>query len=187
MIKPWPTVASEHLADYHIFRVRKDRKISPRTGTSHDFFVTECPDWVNVVAITSDQQIVLVKQYRHGTNTIDLEIPGGVMDKSDISPVMAGIRELREETGYEGANARVIGCIRPNPAFMSNTCHTVLIEGCQLRHELDLDQGEDLVTTLRPKSEIPALLKRGEIPHSLVMVALCFYLQRTPPSHQEPL
>ncbi len=182
MIKPWPTVASEALANYHIFRVRKDRKVSPRTGEPHDFFVTECPDWVNVVAITSGQQIVLVQQYRHGTNTIDLEIPGGVMDPSDTSPVMAGVRELREETGYEGSNARLIGSIRPNPAFMTNTCHTILVEGCELRHGLQFDQGEDLITTLCPIEEIPNLLQAGKIPHSLVMVALCMYLQLPRPA-----
>ncbi len=172
MIAPWPSTKSERLADYRIFTVRRDLKTSPRTGRSHDFFVLDCPDWVNVVALTPDRQIILVEQFRHGTNTVEIEIPGGVMDAADTSPVATGIRELREETGYEGDAARRLGDIAPNPAILSNTCHTILIENCTRRHPLALDQTEDVVTRLVPVDEIPALVAAGRIRHSLVVVAL---------------
>ena len=93
---PWPTVRSEALADYRIFTIRRDWKISPRTGREHDFYVVDAPGWVNVIALTPREEIVLIEQYRQGTNAVELEIPGGVMDIADPSPVEGGVRELRE-------------------------------------------------------------------------------------------
>ena len=97
------------------------------------------------------------------------------MDVADQFPVATGIRELREETGYEGDDARLLGEVFPNPAIMSNTCYTVLVENCHLRHPVEMDAGEDLVTRLVPISQIPELVKRGKIRHSLVVVALYYF------------
>ncbi len=172
VIKPWPKLGSRSLGDYRIFSVRSDEKVSPRTGQRHDFFVIESVDWVNVLAVTPDEQLVMVEQYRHGSNTIELEIPGGVMDHIDRSPVETGVRELREETGYEGENARLLADVYSNPAIMSNTTHTVLVENCHQKHECTLDSGEDLLTRLVPVSQIPSLVAAGKIKHPLVVVAL---------------
>lgn len=172
MLKPWPTLRSSPVADCRVFQIRKVLRRSPRTGVEHDFFILDSPDWVNVVALTPDGHVVMVEQFRHGTGTIDLEIPGGVMDETDASPVATGIRELREETGYEGGEARIIGSVRPNPAIQSNTCHTVLITHCTLRHDTRPDQGEDLTTRLVPATEMPRLVSSGTIRHSLVVAAL---------------
>ena len=97
------------------------------------------------------------------------------MDPTDESPVHTAIRELREETGYEGSNARVIGEVFSNPAIMSNKTSTVLIEDCELKHETELDEGEDLLTRLIPKDEIDSLAAQGRFGHSLVMAALYHY------------
>jgi 8-oxo-dGTP pyrophosphatase MutT (NUDIX family) len=175
MIKPWETIRSEPAGDFRIFTVRADRKISPRTRRAHDFFIIESVNWVNVIALTPDRQIVLVEQYRHGSNTVELEIPGGMMDAKDGSPEDTGRRELREETGYEGDSARIIGRVFPNPAIMSNVCHTVLIENCRCLHPVEFDHGEDLVTRLAPVSDLPQLVASGRIRHSLVAVALYHY------------
>ena len=172
VIKPWSKIDSRALGDFRIFSIRSDQKISPRTDHAHDFFIIDCVNWVNVVAVTPDQQLVMVEQYRHGTNTVELEIPGGTMDPSDVSPVAAGLRELREETGYEAEQAQILGEIFPNPAIMSNTCYTVLAQNCRLQHAIQLDTGEDLLTRLVPVSEIPNLVAAGKIRHSLVVVAL---------------
>jgi 8-oxo-dGTP pyrophosphatase MutT (NUDIX family) len=172
VIAPWPSLSTETLADYRVFKVRRVVRRSPRTGREHDFFVLESPDWVNVVALTPDGGVVMVDQFRHGTESVDLEIPGGVMDPADASPVATGIRELREETGYEGRDARVIGQVRPNPAIQSNTCYTILIEGCVCRHTVELDHGEDLATRVVPASELGRLVADGTIRHSLVVAAL---------------
>ena len=172
MIKPWRKISSKLLGDFRIFTLRSDRKVSPRNGSEHEVFVIDAVDWVNVVAVTPDNHLVMVEQYRHGTNTVELEIPGGMVDREDASPVAAGVRELREETGYEGENARILGKILPNPAIQSNTCHTVLVENCRLKHAVDFDHGEDLITRLVPVADIPRLAAEGKIRHSLVVVAL---------------
>ena len=172
MIRPWKKIGSKLLGDFRIFTVRSDRKVSPRTQAEHDFFVIDCGNWVNVIAITPGRELVMVEQYRHGSNAIELEIPGGMIDRKDASPVAAGARELREETGYEGESARLIGEVFPNPAIMSNVCYTVLVENCQLRHPVEFDSGEDLITRLVPVADLPRLVAEKKIGHSLVAVAL---------------
>jgi ADP-ribose pyrophosphatase len=180
MIRPWPLVSSKPAGDFRIFKLRSDIKRSPRTGREHDFFVIDCVNWVNVIAVTPGRELVMIEQYRHGSNTVELEVPGGMMDPHETSPVTSGERELREETGYAGGNARVIGQIFPNPAIMSNTCYTVLVDNCRCEHPVEWDHGEDLVTRLVPIADIPRLIAEGKIRHSLVVVALYHFdlLQR---------
>lgn len=172
MLKPWSTVATKPLGDFRIFSLRSEEKLSPRTNLPHEFFIIDCVDWVNVVPVTPNNELVMIEQFRHGSNTVELEIPGGTMDASDASPLATGVRELREETGYEGDNARIIGQVFSNPAIMSNRTYTVLVQNCRLQHPIQLDSGEDLVTRLVPVSEIPDLVRGGKIRHSLVVVAL---------------
>jgi 8-oxo-dGTP pyrophosphatase MutT (NUDIX family) len=172
MIQPWPLLRSEPLGDFRIFRIRRDVRRSPRTDREHDFYVLDAPDWVNVVALTPEGQVVLVEQFRHGTATVDLEVPGGVMDRSDASPVETAIRELREETGYVGVRARLLGSIAPNPAFLSNRCHTVLIEDCRPVAHQEFDPGEDIATHLLRVTDLPRYMAEGRFPHALVAVAL---------------
>jgi len=175
MIQPWKKISSRTLGDFKIFRIRSDRKISPRTRQEHEFYVLESAHWVNVIAVTPDRQLVMVEQYRHGSDTVELEIPGGIMDANDASPEVTGQRELREETGYEGRDSRIIGRIFPNPAIMNNTCYTVMIEDCRCVHPVEFDQGEDLITRLVPIAEVPQLVASGKIRHSLVAVALYYF------------
>src|SRR4051812_40487809 len=119
MIKPWNRTRSEAAGDYRIFTIRRERKVSPRTASEHEFFVIDSVNWVNVIALTPTREMIMVEQYRHGSNTVELEIPGGMMDAEDASPEATAVRELREETGYVGTGVRVIGKVFPNPAIMS--------------------------------------------------------------------
>ena len=175
MIQPWPLIHSEPRGDFRIFKLRMDRKISPRTRREHDFIVLDSPNWVNVIALTPDDHLVMVEQFRHGVNTVELEIPGGMMDESDASPVEAGLRELLEETGYQGGSARLLGQVHANPAIMNNTCFTVLAENCRLTGGTTFDHGEDLVTRLVPVADVPRLVTENKIGHSLVVVALYLF------------
>lgn len=172
MIQPWQTLSSTQVGNFRIFTVRSDKKISPRTGEERDFYVIDSVNWVNIIAITPDQKLVMVEQYRQGSNTVELEIPGGMMDATDTSPVLTATRELREETGYEGENARILGQTFANPAIMSNTCYTVIIENCRCKHAVEWDHDEDLETKLVPVAELPALVADGKISHPLVVVGL---------------
>jgi 8-oxo-dGTP pyrophosphatase MutT (NUDIX family) len=171
-IKPWVRNGSRPLGDFRIFQLRADRVVSPRTGAEHEVYIIETVDWVNVIAVTPARELVMVEQYRHGSDTVELEIPGGMMDAHDESPVAAGLRELREETGYEGEGGCVIGRVYPNPAIQANTCYTVLVDACRLLHAVQLDHGEDLITRLVPVTDVPALVAAGRIQHSLVVAAL---------------
>jgi len=172
MIQPWKKVRSTPIGDFRIFKLRSDVSISPRTGKEHDFYVLDSVNWVNVIALTPDRQLVMIEQFRHGSNTVELEIPGGMMDAGENDPEVTAVRELREETGYAGENARLLGKIWSNPAILNNKTYTVLIENCRLKHEVQFDHGEDLVTRLVPVAEIPKLVADEKIGHSLVVVAL---------------
>ena len=172
MIQPWRKIGSRPIGDFRIFTLRADRLVSPRTGQEHEFYVFDSVNWVNVIAVTPDAHLVMIEQYRHGSGTVELEIPGGMMDPGETSPVDTAVRELREETGYEGTNARLIGRIFANPAIMTNTCFTVLVEHCQPLHAVELDHGEDLATRLVPVADVPRLVAEERIQHSLVVVAL---------------
>lgn len=175
MIKPWPKISSKEVGNFRVFSIRSDVKVSPRTGQECNFYVIESVNWVNVIALTKENQIVMIDQFRHGSNTVEIEIPGGMMDPTDSSPIEAGLRELREETGYEGTSAELIGQIYANPAIMSNICYTVLVRECELKHDINLDHGEDLATRLVSLDQIPDLVAQGKIGHSLVVVALYYF------------
>lgn len=172
MITPWKKVGSKPIGDFRIFKLRSDICINPRTNKEHDFYVLETVGWVNVIALTPARELVMVQQFRIGSQTVELEIPGGMMDPDESDPIATAIRELREETGYEGENARLLGSVWSNPAILNNKTFTVLIENCRLKHEVDFDGGEDLTTQLIPASEIPKLVVEEKIGHSLVVVAL---------------
>ena len=174
-IKPWQKVGSEPVGDFRIFTIRSDRVISPRTQQVQDVYVIDGVNWVNVIAVTPERQLVMIEQYRHGSATVELEIPGGMIDAKDASPAAAGLRELREETGYAGDNPRLIGQIFPNPAIMSNTCFTVMVDNCRCLHPVEFDHGEDLATRLVPIADLAQLVATGKIKHSLVVVALYYF------------
>jgi len=175
MPRSWKTLDSKPIGDYRIFTIRSDRKVSPRTQSEHEFYVIDSANWVNVIAVTPEDELVLVEQFRHGSNTVELEVPGGMIDATDRSPVGAGARELREETGYEGGEGRIIGEVHPNPAIQSNICYTVLFEHCMLKHPQEWDHAEELATRLVPVSKLSSLVASGKIRHSLVVVALYHY------------
>lgn len=153
-----------------IFEVLHERFVSPRTGTPLDAVVIECCDWVNVIALTEDEEVVMVRQYRFGTGDITLEIPGGMIDEGE-SPQVAAARELREETGYEATRWTSLGPIATNPAFMRNRLHAFLAEGARRVGELQQDDGEDIEVEKHPLGDIDAMIASGEITHSLVTYA----------------
>jgi 8-oxo-dGTP pyrophosphatase MutT (NUDIX family) len=169
----WPLVSSRERGDYRVFKVREDVTRSARTGRRHDFFVLECSDWANVIALTSDDDVVLVRQFRAGTRSITLEIPGGSVEPGE-SAARAVRRELREETGYAARAWKRIGVVHPNPAIQGNRCSTYLARGCRVVGELQPDEGEDLAVELVPLRRIPDLIRRGRITHSLVIAAFHF-------------
>jgi 8-oxo-dGTP pyrophosphatase MutT (NUDIX family) len=179
-LAPWPVLETVELGDYRVFRVRKDVARSPRTGLSHDFFILDGSNWVNVVALTADEQVVLVRQYRLGSASESLEIPGGCVESSDRDALHSAQRELLEETGFGGGTWTLIGDVHPNPAVQSNTCATFLAEGVERIAEPSPDAGEDIRVELHAVEAMPQLVRGGRIRHALVLAALHFWeLEKT--------
>lgn len=169
-IKPWKVLSSKKLNHYKIFETRTDRVVSPRTGQEHDAYIVTGNPWVNILAFTEKGEVIMVQQYRHGTQLVMMEIPGGVIDAGE-SPTAAAARELLEETGYAGSAPKILGKVHPNPAFQTNICHTILIENARKVREPEMESMEDIATHLVPESEFERMILDGRISHSLVLVA----------------
>jgi len=171
----WQRLGAKPLTSTRIFTVDSVTFSHPSRPEPRDFVVINAPDWVNVIALTPDGKMVLVRQFRYGINEFSLEIPGGVIDHVGEDPVAAGLRELREETGYAGVRARLIGSVHPNPAMQSNLCHFVLVEEARLVHELEWDADEELAVVLERVDDVYALARCGGITHAMVLDALLFF------------
>lgn len=178
MIKDWDVVESKRLNSYRVFSTRVDIGRSPLTGKEHDFYVIEAPTWVNVVAISPADEIVLIKQYRHGIRSVTFEIPGGMVDPGE-SPLEAAKRELLEETGFVSGDWVLIGKVHPNPAIQNNTCLTFLASNAKRTGKPNLEGTEDIATFQIPSREIGRLVSSGEITHALVISAFYWYFLHT--------
>ena len=170
----WEKLGETTRAKTAVFDVQGVRYRHPTRGTEKEFVVVRAPDWVNVLALTPDGTLVLVRQFRFGVDEFSLELPGGVMEAGE-DPVAAGLRELREETGFAGKNARLLGSVHPNPAIQSNRCHFVFVEDAVRTEELEWDEHEEIEVTTRPADEVLALARNGAITHSLVLNALFLF------------
>ncbi|MGK5086389.1 NUDIX hydrolase [Bdellovibrionota bacterium FG-2] len=144
----------------------------------HPFYVLTSRDWCNIIPITTDGKIVLVKQYRVGIEAHTLEIPGGITDATDNHALGSALRELTEETGYAPApNARClpIGSCHPNPAILNNRAHFFVVGPVIKSSAQNLDPGEMIEVVELPIADIPDAIRRGDITHTLTLNALTFF------------
>jgi ADP-ribose pyrophosphatase len=172
-LRAWRTLNSKRMLNHPVLQVDLERR-SRGDEPAHEFVVLHSPDWVNVVPITSDGQVVLIRQWRHGTGEETLEIPGGLIDPGE-TPMTAGARELAEETGFQAQRMEPLGWVHPNPALFSNRCYTCLALDCYEAGPPRPEDTEQIEVELRPLDQVPELIRRGEISHSLVVAGFTRY------------
>ena len=162
-------------ADCRIFEVRKQTQQRRSDGVLGDFFVLNTNDWVNVLALTESKELVMVRQFRYGSKKFSLEPPGGVVEKGE-DPLVAGLRELQEETGFVGSDPELLGVVRPNAAILSNSCHIVMVRNVIKIADINFDQHEELITELYPVHELKRMVQDGSITHSIGLNAILMLL-----------
>lgn len=168
---PWKYVDSQPGPDLKLFKVRFDQLMNPRNRAIANVVVLESADSVNVVAITPDQEVVAIRQFRFGVGATTLELPGGLAEP-DEEPLIAAQRELREETGYTGTKWKYLGSIQNNPVFMNSLLHHFLLEDARLTHDLELDDEEDILVETISQDALITLVEEGEVQHPHVISAL---------------
>ncbi len=175
MIRKWRKIESKELFDFTIFKMRQTTSRSPRNGKDFSFYILDSPDWINVIPITPEGQVVLIEQFRHGTEENTLEIPGGMMDPGDNDPAESAKRELLEETGYDSDPLIQIGVVAPNPAILNNKCYTFIAPNARKVAEQSQDGAEDIAVRLVDVLEMPEYIADGRISHALVIAAFYHY------------
>lgn len=182
MVKKWAKIRSRQLADYSIFQMWEKICRSPRTAVEHSFYILKSADWINIIPVTPEGKVVLIHQYRHATEEVTLEIPGGVIDAEDTDPAASARREMIEETGYDSPKIIQIGQVSPNPAILNNRCYTFLAKDATPAHPTSFDSAEDIAVELFDLADIPGMIEQGRIAHALVVVAF-YHLERYARQH----
>lgn len=172
-LKKWKVISSENIVKKGFFTLRVDKCELPDKRIMPHYYVFEFSDWVNIVPITKDGFVILIKQYRHAGAEIFFEIPGGGIDShKNEDPLSAAKRELLEETGYESLSIEYKGFHFPNPALQNNKMHTFLAKDCFSVSSQNLDEFEDIQVVPFSKKEVKSMLINGTISHSLIAASL---------------
>jgi 8-oxo-dGTP pyrophosphatase MutT (NUDIX family) len=171
MLTPWKWLRSHKEADYGILKIRENLFEDPRNGSIHPRTEISASDWVQIIPVTREGQVVLVRQFRMGVRAMSLEFPGGLIDRGE-APQTAGTRELEEETGYRAGKVESLGAMHPNPALQTNRCHVFLAHDCQRVHDGHQEAGEDLEVVSLERKALWSHVKSGEITHALTLAAI---------------
>jgi len=173
----WPLVESREDRAYKLFSVAINRNRSPRTGKVHEFQVLKSPDWVAVIAVTPRNEVVMVKQYRHGSEEISLEPVGGLA-KDGQDQEQSAREELEEETGYRAPVLELLGWMHPMPALFTNRFYVYLAAEAVPSGIHNPDDTEELETVLVPVDEVRDYIRSGKITSSVMIAALHLFLDR---------
>nr|QCL10211.1 NUDIX domain protein [Rhizobium rhizogenes] len=178
MKEEWEIVKSTSIVKDKWIDLRADTCLSPQGRQLSPYYVLSYPDWVNIVAITDEGNIVLVRQYRHAVQKVILEIPGGAFDASDCDGEAAARREFEEETGYVARKWEFISTLYPNPASHTNRLHIYLATGATPKHTQRLDQGEEGLTVhLLSISDVLTGMRSGLVGQALQVSSVFLALQ----------
>lgn len=171
----WEMLEDTLLNACRVWELRARRYRHPETAKEGEFYYLDSRDWVVVVARTAGGELILVRQFRWGSDELSWELPGGIIDEGE-DPVEAGLRELQEETGYAAKSGRLIGKCRPNPAILNNFCHVVLAEDVELHQEgTDWDEHEEIEVRALPEETVMQWTRNGQLDHALALNGFFFY------------
>jgi 8-oxo-dGTP pyrophosphatase MutT (NUDIX family) len=176
--------ADSTIEENWLFRLRRERFRSRVSGRTNDFYVMHLADAVHAIALTPDDRMVLVRQFRAGSRRDSLEPPGGLLEPGE-DPCEAGARELLEETGYAGDPPVLVGTLWSNPSIVTSRTTTIVITNVRCVAGPKLDHNEELVVELVPASDIPALIRDGRIDHALCVAGLLWWLRSGPAGAEE--
>lgn len=176
--EPWRTLETSYVSRKEWFTIRLDRMQLPNGAEIAEYWVAEYRPWVNVVAVTEDDRVVLIRQYRHGLGTVHFEIPAGTTDAGEDDLQAAAQRELAEETGYGGGRWTLLTTLSANPALQNNLTYTFLAEGARPLAAARPEQSEDLRVHLIPVTELRGLIEGGGFIQALHIAPLQQYLMR---------
>lgn len=178
-VRPWRELESTSLLDCRVFSVAHTRSASPVDDSVHDFYRIESPDWAQIVPMTASGEIVMIRQYRHGSQSTMLEVPAGLVHAGE-DPAVAAARECLEETGYRAEAVHSMGRYNPNPALFDNTLHAFYALDVERVAEPENTAVEQTSVVLVPLDEIPALLRSNQVEHALNVMMLYLFLERFP-------
>ncbi len=173
--RPWDVLDSAYLHRRPWLTLRQDRVRLPGGGFIPEYFVSEFPPWTNVVAVTADRKVVLVRQYRHGLGAVHFEIPGGVVDPGE-EPAAAARRELLEETGFGGGRWEPLTTLSANPALQTNLTYSFLATGVEPLQPPESHPTEELTVHLVPVPEVRRIVLGGEVVQALHAAPLLKFL-----------
>jgi ADP-ribose pyrophosphatase len=174
----WKETAARGMADYKIFDVSSSERVS-EDGKRGTFYLVNSLDWAGVIPVVdtaAGRMIVMIRQYRHGTGRLCLEFPGGAVERGE-DPAAAVARELTEETGYRAEMILPLGVLSPNPAFMTNSFHAFVAEGCSFVGKQSLDEQEEIEVSLVPERDAVDLVGAEDYGHALMTATLFLYMR----------
>ena len=176
MKKDWNYLYSKTVFKNRLVSVRQDKYHFLPNDIIKDFTVFELGDWVNIIPLTEDGQVITIRQYRHGIRRDTIEIPGGLISDEDSDPMEAAVREMEEETGYHSTDVIHIGTVEPNPALQTNRCFTFLARNVHQRSPQMLDPTESIKVDLTKREDIYRMIRETKITHGLVVAAFAHLL-----------
>ena len=179
--RKWKTVSSDVAYHTPIFDLHRRRSKHTRRG-ERDFFILDAPNWVNIIPLAKNGDVVMIRQWRHGISEFTLEVPGGMVDAEDPSPMHAARREMIEETGFDSNAIVELGKVHPNPAIQGNICFSFLAENVRQVERVVSVGDEETEVVMVPMREISGLIASGKVMHALTIAAFSFLHMYNPPS-----